>query len=117
MALGDIAFFGLMAVALAAAIAAQATLMTAREHVRARHPDWFARLGAGGPSLRLGGPGERARRRLIRPLLLGALPPEAAADPVLARIAQGLRLAMGVLAASFLGVIVSIAARLPAGGA
>ncbi len=116
MSLADIAFFGLMAVALAAAVTAQATLMTAREHVRARHPDWFARLGAGGTAFRLGGPDERARRRLIRPLLLGRLPPEVAADETLGRIAAGLRLALGVLAAAFLGVILSIALRMPPGG-
>jgi hypothetical protein len=115
MSLGDIAFFALMAVALVAAVAAQATLMTAREHVRAKHPDWFARLGAGGSAFRLGGPDERARRRLIRPLLLGRIPPEAAADEALARIAAGLRLALGVLATAFIGVILSIAARMPAG--
>jgi hypothetical protein len=101
----------LMGVCLVALIVARGLIMLARDHVRARHADWYARLGAAGSPLRLGGPDERARRRLARPLIFGPLPPEAAADPALRKMAEHLRLALAAAGLSMAGLVAIIALR------
>lgn len=106
--------FTLMGLALVAAFIAQALLLAAREHVRAHHPDWYAALAGGGSGLRLGGPDERARRKLARPLLFG-LPPAARADRPLAQLAERFRLALSTVILSLIGLILIIALRVQAG--
>ena len=103
--MNDIAPLALMVMALIAAVIGKALIVAAREHVRAMHPDWYAELSAGGSRLRLGGPEERARRRLARPLIFGPLPPGPAADPLMRDLARKTRLAMGTLALCVGGVI------------
>lgn len=112
--MGDAAPFALMALALLSAFAAQALALAAREHVRARWPDWFAELSRGG-GLRIGGPDDRVRRRLARPLLFG-LPPGPREDPALARLAERFRLALLAVALSTLGLVAIIALRMQAAG-
>lgn len=109
--MNDAVLYALMCLTLVAIFAAQGLLMAAREHVRALHKDWYATLSASGSSLRMGGPDDRARRRLVRPLLLGLLPPGPGADPQLIALAQKLRLAMLAVALGFGGVALVIAIR------
>ena len=90
--MADIVPLILMLGALIALMLARGLLAAARDHVRAAHPDWFETLGSGGWGLRTGGPDERARRKLTRPLLLGRLPRGPDADPVLRRLAEHMRL-------------------------
>jgi hypothetical protein len=114
MTVGDLAFFALLAIAFLGAVFGQAFLMGAREQVRIAHPDWYARLSDGGRSMRLGGPDDRARRRLFWPLALGRLPPGPAGDPALAALAARFRLAMTAVALAFAGIGIILALR--AGG-
>lgn len=111
----DVAPFALMAIALVSAFIAQALLLAAREHVRRAWPDWFEALGKGG-GIRLGGPDDRVRRRLARPLLFG-LPTGPREDPALARLAERFRLAMLSVGLASLGLIAVIALRVHAAGA
>jgi hypothetical protein len=113
--MADVAPFALMALALVSAFVAQALLLAAREHVRVAHPAWFEALASGGSGLRLGGPDDRVRRKLARPLLFG-LPPEARADAALARLAERFRLAMLSVALSMGGLLLIIALRAQAAG-
>ena len=103
--------FALMALALVAAFAAQAMLLAAREHVRQVWPDWFAQLARGGGGVRLGGPDDRVRRRLARPLLFG-LPEGPRGDPALSRLAERFRLALLAVALSAGGLVLIIALRM-----
>lgn len=114
MPLSDIAVFAVMGLAFVCAVIAQSLLLAAREHVRALHPDWYAALGARGRSMRMGGPDDRARRRLMRPLLLGPLPPAAQADAALVALAQRLRVAMLGVALGLGGLAAMIAIRMQA---
>jgi hypothetical protein len=109
--MGDVVPLILMGVALVAMIISRALLAAARDHVRHQHPDWYAALGAGGGGIRLGGPEERARRRLTRPLLFGPLPEGPAADPVLRRVAEHLRLALLAAAISTGGFVLIVVLR------
>jgi hypothetical protein len=111
--MADIAPFVLMGLALVAALVAQGLLMAAREHVRARWPDWYAALAEGGGA-RLGGPADRVRRRLAR-LMLTGLPPDKRADPTLAQIADRFRLAMLTVTLSAAGFALIVALRMRAG--
>jgi hypothetical protein len=86
--LGDAAVFALMALAFAAGFAARALSAAARDRVRAHHPAWYEALRASGRGLRVGTDDEHVRRRLTRPMLLGRLPPGAAGDAELAKIAS-----------------------------
>jgi hypothetical protein len=113
--MADIVPFALMGLALVAAFIAQALLMAAREHVRSQHPDWFAELSSGGGGFRLGGPDERARRKLARPLLFG-LPAAQRGDAALKQLAERFRLALLTVAASMGGVVLIIALRAAAAG-
>lgn len=107
--------FALMGLALVAAFVAQALLLAAREHVRLLWPDWFETLAAGGGGVRLGGPDDRVRRRLARPLLFG-LPEGPRQDAALARLAERFRLALATVGLSSLGLIAIIALRAQAAG-
>lgn len=117
MPLSDLALYAVMGIAFVGAFASQGLLLAAREHVRRNHPAWFEELGAGGSRLRLGGPADRARRRLIRPLLFGPLPPEVAADAQLAQLAQRLKVAMLSVALGFGAMVAMIAIRVQLAGA
>ncbi len=110
MTLSDFAVYATLALSFVCAMIAQALLLAAREHVRVVHPDWFEELGARGHSMRMGGPADRARRRLIRPLLLGPLPTAAQTDAALASLAQRLRVAMlgAALGLGALAVMITI---------
>jgi hypothetical protein len=108
--MGDAVPLILMVLALVAMMIARALLMAARDHVRRQHPAWFEALG-GGQSFRLGGPDERARRRLVRPLILGPLPDPVADDTVLRRLGEHLRLALLTAVLSRAGLVVIIALR------
>jgi len=114
MTLSDFAVFAAMGLAFVSAMIAQGLLLAAREHVRTVHPAWFAELGARGRSIRMGGPADRARRRLMRPLLLGPLPPAAQADAALVTLAQRLRVAMLGVALGCGGLVAMIAIRVQA---
>jgi hypothetical protein len=107
----DVLFYLLMLVTAAAALFARGLTAAAREHVRHRYPGWFEELSAKGSALRLSGPDERARRRLTRPLLFGAVPPEARNDALLQLMAQRLRLSLLTTAVGFAGVVTVIARR------
>lgn len=109
--MGDVVPFVLMGVALVSAFVAQALLLAAREHVRMNHPGWYEQLVAGGGGLRLGGPDDRARRKLARPLLWGRLPSGAADDAALRQLADRFRLALLTVALSLGGLIAVIALR------
>lgn len=109
--MGDIVPLILMGIALIAMIISRAMLAAARDHVRNQHPDWYAQLGAGGGGIRLGGADERARRRLTRPLLFGPLPEGPAADPVLRRVAEHLRLSLLAAAVSTGGFALIVVLR------
>jgi hypothetical protein len=113
--MNNIAPFALMGLALVSAFIAQALLLAAREHVRARHPAWFEELASGGSGLRLGGPDDRARRKLARPLLFG-LPERVRGDAPLMKLAERFRLAMLSVAASMGGLLLIIALRAQAAG-
>jgi C4-dicarboxylate-specific signal transduction histidine kinase len=114
MGLAQFAFFGLMAAAFVAAVAAQGLLAAAEAHVALKHPALREALARQGMIPRLGGADARARRRLLRPLLFGGLTREAAADPDLAAIAGRVRLAMGVLVGSVAGMIAVVVLSQPA---
>ena len=105
--------FALMALSLVAAFAAQAMLLAAREHVRQVWPDWFARLAQGGGGVRIGGPDDRVRRRLARPLLFG-LPEGPREDPALAKLAERFRLALLAVGLCAGGLILIISLRMEA---
>jgi hypothetical protein len=107
----DILFYVLMLLTAAAALYARGLSAAAREHVRHRYPAWFEELSAKGSALRLSGPDERARRRLTRPLLFGAVPPEARGDALLQAMALRLRLSLLTTAVGFAGVVAVIAMR------
>jgi hypothetical protein len=115
--MADIAPLLLMGLCLVALILARGMVMLAREHVRTHHAAWYAELGAAGSALRLGGPDERARRRLARPLIFGPLPPAAASDPVLRKIVDHLRLAMAAAGLSMAGLVAILALRAHLGAA
>jgi hypothetical protein len=114
--MGDAVLYVLMGLTLVAIFGAQGLLMAAREHVRALHKDWYTALSAAGSSLRMGGPDDRARRRLLRPLLLGLLPPGPDRDPQLLALARKLRFAMLAVALGFGGIVLVIALRVHAAG-
>jgi hypothetical protein len=105
----------LMLLALIAILIARALLVAARDHVRQSHPDWYAELGrTQGP--RLGSPDERARRRLFRPLATRRLPGELAADPVLLKVAEHIRLALLTAGVSIAGLTLIVILRAQVGG-
>jgi hypothetical protein len=114
--MGQILFFGFAAFAILGALAGQAVLAAAREHVRVTWPEWFDALAGPGGGLRLGGPAERARRRLLRPLLLQRLPAGPAGDEALLRMSALLRLALSVCAAGALGMALALWLRAATGG-
>ena len=114
MTLSDFAVFAAMGLAFVSAMIAQGLLLAAREHVRVFHAAWFEELSARGHSMRMGGPADRARRRLMRPLLLGPLPPAAQADAALVTLAQRLRVAMLGVALGCGGLVAMIAIRVQA---
>jgi hypothetical protein len=113
--MADIVLFILMGLAMVAAILTQGLLAAAREHVRNHHPAWFDELSEKGSAFRLGGANERARRRLLRPLLMRALPPGPAQDPLLITLSDRIRLALACVALGFGGTILLIALRVHAG--
>ena len=109
--MADAAPLALMVIALIAMIIARALMAAARDHVRSRHADWYVRLGEGGNAFRLGGADERARRRLARPLVFGPLPEGPAADPVLKRLSDHLRLSLLAAAVSTAGFVLILVLR------
>jgi hypothetical protein len=113
--MGEIVPIILMLMALVAALGAKALVIAAREHVRRFHPDWFAQLSSGGSGIRLGGPDERARRKLAGPLITGRMPPGPAQDAALVDLARKLRLALAALSLCVLAVALIVWLR--AGGA
>ena len=112
--MGDVVPLVLMVVALIAMMIARALLMAARDHVQRQHPSWFAELGRR-DGIRLGGAEERARRRLVRPLVIGPLPEPAARDTVLCRVADHLRLALTAAGLSLGGLTVIMILRAQTG--
>lgn len=107
----EVLFYVLMFVTAAAALFARGLTAAAREHVKQTYPDWYARLSAGGSSLRMSGPDDRARRRITRPLLTGAFPPEARGDALLALMAARLRASLLTTALGFAAVVAVVAIR------
>ncbi len=110
--MSDIAVYALMGLAFIAGFIAQGLLIAAREHVRAHHPEWFAKLSQGGSGLRMSGPDERARRALARPLLMRRLPAAAAGDEMLVALSERFRLAITTVALSVAGLVVLMALRM-----
>ena len=114
--MGQVLFFGFAGFAMLGALAGQGVLASAREHVRQAWPDWFAQLAGPRSGWRPGGPAERARRRLLWPLLSNALPRGPDADPALARLAALLRLALVACALGVAGMAGSLWLRAATGG-
>lgn len=106
----------LMVLALVALMIGRALLIACREHVRRVHPDWFAELGGAGPGVRLGGPAERARRKLLWPLLFGKLPGAAGEDAMLKRMAEHLKLSLMTAGLSLAGLVIILTIRAQAAG-
>ena len=101
----------LMILALVAMLIGRALLIACRDHVRRAHPDWFAELGGAGAGMRLGGPDERTRRKLLWPLLFGPLPASVSHDAVLKRLAEHLRLALMTAGFSLAGLVLILTIR------
>jgi hypothetical protein len=108
-------FYILMLVTAAAALFARGLTAAAREHVKQAYPDWYARLSEGGSSLRMSGPDDRARRRITRPLIFGAFPPEARGDEMLALMASRLRASLLTTVLGFAAVAAVVAIRAQGG--